>query len=655
MITTNPRLLAMLAKTPLPAPSKPLPKAYHTYTEGFSQLWEANGLTSSHALRLTWSQIFYSMDEIIEMNKQGMKYHSIVDPCTTGGGKTQGMLYYISQLTNTTDTRVLIVTKQNKDADDLVRQLTDAKTLAAVYNKSKEVDDSIPRAETIEATADYPVLVISHSMYTIAVKSDNQYAELTASRDLICIDEELTMMVDYSIGSMELDKALKVVESISPESTALHILRDFQQYLYKPQPILLEDGESIVKLDIADVTDLEEDANAEDVESTIKRITADVSNLCDTLIGINNVEASEEIRKGVVATLRKIDHLFSNFLYSTGRGAFASIVGGKLYIPMKCQMVFDATAITNKLYTLHKDLMRVNGRVPNARNYSNLTIHTLRGLGTGKYTTVGTNANPKTTHTVNLLINELTDKVTEDDKTLVIVHLKVEPSLVAAIASIPALANVAVSHWGAITGKNDWMDYNKMFIYGFNYKGDEVTTSRMVAIQGTEHTPPFATDPDPEAKDLHEWVETSDISAELIQAMNRVRCRRPIDELGNCDTTDIYIVMPRQPKQEEMMMYFIDEQMPLAVYKDWTPSEANKAHKFEASPLLGKSVIEQLEGFNLSKTGSIKTALVGKLLGYKDDNVAYYLSVLTDSMFLSALKEAGYAIQGKRYKEFRRL
>jgi hypothetical protein len=44
---------------------------------------------------------------------------------------------------------------------------------------------------------------------------------------------------------------------------------------------------------------------------------------------------------------------------------------------------------------------------------------------------------------------------------------------------------------------------------------------------------------------LPEMLAIRDVAASVVQAINRVRCRRVTDASGRCEKTDVYIVLPK--------------------------------------------------------------------------------------------------------------
>ena len=46
-------------------------------------------------------------------------------------------------------------------------------------------------------------------------------------------------------------------------------------------------------------------------------------------------------------------------------------------------------------------------------------------------------------------------------------------------------------------------------------------------------------------QNVRQEMQIKQLSVSLIQAINRIRCRRVVDQKGNCDEADVFVVLPR--------------------------------------------------------------------------------------------------------------
>ena len=68
--------------------------------------------------------------------------------------------------------------------------------------------------------------------------------------------------------------------------------------------------------------------------------------------------------------------------------------------------------------------------------------------------------------------------------------------------------------------------------------------------------------------DVHEEMQSGHLAASIIQAINRVCCRRVIDAEGNCPPAHIFVVL-RAGEEGDVILGHIREEMPGVVVKPW--------------------------------------------------------------------------------------
>lgn len=98
-------------------------------------------------------------------------------------------------------------------------------------------------------------------------------------------------------------------------------------------------------------------------------------------------------------------------------------------------------------------------------------------------------------------------------------------------------------HWGNLTGKNNYRKYSKIVILSYPFKPEHhITNQHTTSLTGLKA---LLTDPEGElsheTKEQRELIKRGSMTAEIIQAINRVRCRSVNDAKGNCPQTDIYM------------------------------------------------------------------------------------------------------------------
>ncbi len=144
--------------------------------------------------------------------------------------------------------------------------------------------------------------------------------------------------------------------------------------------------------------------------------------------------------------------------------------------------------------------------------------------------------------------------------TLVICHKAVESYVVPLESSFA----MQVGHWGAVTGRNDWQYCDSVAILGLPYRPDLLSALEFMAMKGVqtdEWLSSRGNRPFGKHKDIRHAMRIGGIGSELVQAINRTRCRRVIDESGNCAPCDVYIALPGGIVGEEILA-IVKEEMP---------------------------------------------------------------------------------------------
>lgn len=75
--------------------------------------------------------------------------------------------------------------------------------------------------------------------------------------------------------------------------------------------------------------------------------------------------------------------------------------------------------------------------------------------------------------------------------------------------------------------------------------------------------------------DIRHSLEVGQLVVSIVQAINRVRCRRVVDEDGSCLPTDVYILLP-EDKTGKAILDGICREMPGIVVSDWTYKEVRR-------------------------------------------------------------------------------
>ena len=117
-------------------------------------------------------------------------------------------------------------------------------------------------------------------------------------------------------------------------------------------------------------------------------------------------------------------------------------------------------------------------------------------------------------------------------------------------------------------GRNDWSDYDTAVIFGLPYLNRIWSTNLFFALRGQQDDYWFQYPDWNEHDDVHQVMEQRQLSVSIIQAINRVRCRRVIDAQGRSPSADIYLVLPKDQTGDAILRDILVD-MPGIVEVPW--------------------------------------------------------------------------------------
>ena len=177
--------------------------------------------------------------------------------------------------------------------------------------------------------------------------------------------------------------------------------------------------------------------------------------------------------------------------------------------------------------------------VSGTRSYANLKLNVARLQGTGK-----TSMEERNKDFVDQALASL-PRSHEQATTFLCVHKGLEGKLKAGTLN---QKGVQIDHWGNIDGRNDWKDCSRGVFLGLPYLPPEWPKMMKLAVHAAHHN---ATETDRLLIGLPDRLQVSDdelsdarIAAALVQAINRIRCRKVIDSYGNCPAAEAFVTLP---------------------------------------------------------------------------------------------------------------
>jgi hypothetical protein len=537
----------MLDPTNLPQPQASYalvsPRAFE---ERMNLHWiQKLGLSSSPALRTLWRIIGDNFQNSIVETASGVQSPWRILQPPTGTGKTQGTCVYSAmQADLNRDTEgvlkpvgILIVTRLKAEASNL------RDTINALAGRDVAVVHHSDSHATAEELHQSDVLIVTHQAFINAKRSlkahvGTPWERLVSWRGgrrlLTIIDEALANVVDESHATTE---NLAFVLGHIPMSVRL-ALREQVAVLEQLHQVVL----NYIDLDGVDgaMSMLWQEGCAPACVDLDPLRTVMRSLEYDRLVyNRHNLKDRARLAKRVDETLSAVQSGLDQWAYYAKTGEHHSINSAALSIPLDTPgpVVLDATARSNFLWDLFEE-RHVRPPVPShARNYANATIHVARARGLGKHRMVARIAErwPR-------MRRALEAELGPDRSVFMCMHLDSEDVTKGYGAEF---TRFAVAHWGAVDGRNDWKDFDAAVIFGLPYRPQTWATNMFCALQGAQDDGWLRSSEWKHYTNVRKVMEQRQMSVSIIQAINRICCRRVIDAEGNCPTADIYIVLPQ--------------------------------------------------------------------------------------------------------------
>jgi hypothetical protein len=286
----------------------------------------------------------------------------------------------------------------------------------------------------------------------------------------------------------------------------------------------------------------------------------------DAIVGEKHDEPeNRRTRERLDRIIRDINSTLSSWNYYSRKGQYHTLNTASLIVPdgLSGAVVLDATANQNLLWDLFEDRAVIIETPRDARCYANVDIHVSRMSQLGK-TNMAAYADKRSSQ----LMIELTHKIKEDSSVLLVCHKDVEHWMVCLESPF---RRFEVAHWGAIEGRNDWQEFDTVVIAGIPYRDRIWASNIFMAIRGLQSSRWLQDSTKRgfgEIEDVQRGLNISQITVSIIQAINRIRCRRVVDLDGNCPRSDVYLLLP-YGKEGDQIIEGIRTEMPLVNEFEW--------------------------------------------------------------------------------------
>jgi len=483
----------------------------------------------------------------------------------TGTGKTEGSCLYLGHLG-------WYALRRNEDGQApgaifIVRTIDQCEEAVAKINSHAGEEVAITRHSknnvTLTECSFKPILVITHEAFVRSVeKVDGEFIGVWGSishwsggqRKLTIVDESLTNVIEHHIVKLTDVYALLgdipsyVRNKFQKEDEVLDriatTIKDSRKARLEGSQVLLQWK--------ARQFDLPEDLDWEGLRTELSA-------------SMRSRKYSDEVVKTRLKqhldTIRSVEGITNSWCYTSAKGGEHVLTSSRFKVPEEVPgpVVLDATASQDVVsFLLGGEKVSLTS-LPRSRSYKNVTLHVARTksrVGVGKNEMRG----DRTVRSEALM--RTISNMDKDNKWLVVCHKDVEPIM---LKVRPDHLHVSVAHWGAIDGKNNWNDHDNVVIFGLSYRDEVWSNNALLSVkEAVDDDTIKGVKTGNMNKTLHQRV----LAADVIQAVNRIRCRKVIDSEGNCPTADVWLILPPDVTGDYILQALTTE-MPELNVVDW--------------------------------------------------------------------------------------
>lgn len=570
----------------------------HIETDDFVNAMEDHwvhtlGNVSSDALRHVWDQLGYVFTQNITSHDsltERKRWHVVSPP--TGSGKTQGAILYSAMLANGEPEEhpgVLFVTRFIQAANGIAKQINElahAKFGAEQYGTYAVAYHS-ESTESIEKLREYPVLVITHRAYELALDKIGYGAENADvrqtfhffhnwgidTRRLVIVDEALDLVEDAHVNLDELNHTFGSIPWSIQERhpNEMRLLEGVIGIFKELVRLGGNDPERVILTQPAYDKCVELQEHKDEVKAVLDLTALRKAMRSQVKYHWKDPVEDARLRELHDERLRNLEWVLNSWLYYSKFNSKHTLHTARLLVPdeVKGAVIMDATAKTNVAYELFEHA-NVLTPPPDARTYRNVNLHVSRGHKTGKDFMT---ANAK--ELCEALYSDLNERIA-GRSALIVTHKDVEPVLVAHSADA---FNLSHTHWGNVDGSNEWRDCDVCVVFGMPFLPSHWSANVFFAYRGPQNTG-WLNEPERRAfnghADIRAALHRGQMATDLVQAVNRIRCRKVVDAEGNCPSADVYLMLPNGELGEQLLAELVSAMPGVNVLEDWEFDEAGK-------------------------------------------------------------------------------
>jgi len=518
-------------------------------------------LPCTSALVESWSLL----EEAVDAAAKHRRWQVVPSP--TGAGKTEALIVLLATPTITKHPGALVVTKFKCEADKIAQAINTSAgaTIAIAAHTDAKVTSSDMAAS--------PVVVITHKAYANALR-EAEDAEMPIRLDLyhqhhqsvrkwLIVDEAFNWVDAYEVerddiaamcGPLSAQLPSDAIEALKPLFALVRSI-DNEQTTIRSDRLL-----SVEQIGMLQETDFEI------LDRAIRRLPTGATEVWRTTELVRRSKDSQRttFKKqylDLVEQLRTIQRIGWGWLSKRGERTRLHSSRSLLDARRMCGVILDATAGVDTRYDLLGSDVLILPRPSGIRSYANVRIHASRGHRVGK--------EHLATHARNdwpAIAKHLAERIKPNNRVLLITHKDVRQFIRKCDLDCEAFE---VTHWGDLDGKNDWKDFDAVIVYGLPYLDDIAPTNAFLASAGSQSIDWF------EGRrrhghhaDMKTAIKIGFIVRSVVQAINRVHCRKILDDQGNCAPTDVFILLPSGDLAEAVTAS-IQQEMPGSRLIEW--------------------------------------------------------------------------------------
>ncbi len=509
-------------------------------------------------------------------------------PMVTGGGKSTALINAVAFMVNDPElymySGTTILKLEQKDADFTANAINAkaGRKVAYSFHSGLNAKGKLKNRISKKELAQYPVLVMCHEGFKTLIRDDKNDRILNWSDGIVSHTysdynkfQRRRLIIDEEISNTEIQtitlKSIALIENAIMNMGNRYLFSIFNNFIEEVKSVFVKpyqikaNSSLFISLDIKVPKKLDQYIYKEANKGTQQAYLT----LRNFIKHGGYIQHADDINNKVITTYSYIN----------------------LNIPIFYKTQLDATANINYLYDINNDFELV--KLPSFKTYSNTYINIFYKI-TGSRSIIEHGFNHGL---MESCIKDIKSKAKKDDKILIILNNKefinkfteafynnTDVSKVICGCEEDCGYEVDFTYYGAFKGKNDWSLYNKLFLIGIPIYTETTYPILYKANSKTEDFKDFNTTLAPMdgarryLQQEFEKVRTSLIAREVIQGINRIRCRWFEDG----DTPEAHVYTINKDKQID---YIIKKAMPeVKILYDWDLDYTSSYQQTEVEP-----------------------------------------------------------------------